>query len=129
MDIEYITLIESIYLIYMFFYFKTSYSFDLAIFDKETQNMGSYFIHDTGYNENKICKFGKFMAIVAIILAWLRVYYWNTNKDQLITYTIRFDALCIFLALLMNMNAVVYILPLIISEFYLIQYIPNNIIQ
>ena len=129
MDIEYITLIESIYLIYMFFYFKTTYSFDLAIFDEETQNMGSYFIHDTGYNDNKICKFGKNMAIFAIILAWLRVYYWNTNKDQLITYTIRFDALCIFLALLMNMNAVVYILPLIISEFYLIQYIPNNIIQ
>ena len=34
MDIEYITLIESIYLIYMFFYFKTNYSFNLAIFDK-----------------------------------------------------------------------------------------------
>jgi hypothetical protein len=128
MDIQYITLIESIYLIYMFFYFKTSYSFDLAIFDKETQNLGNFFIHDTGYNENKICKFGKYMAIFAIILAWLRVYYWNSNKETIITYTIRFDALCIILALLMNMNAVVYILPLIISEVYLIQYIPNNII-
>jgi hypothetical protein len=128
MNIEYITLIESIYLIYMFFYFKTSYSFNLAIFDKETQNMGSYFVHDTGYNENKICKFGKNMAIFAIILAWLRVYYWNTNKDVIITNTIRFDALGVILALLMNMNAVVYILPLIISEYYLIQYISHNII-
>jgi hypothetical protein len=128
MDLEYITLIESVYLIYMFFLFKTTYSFDLAIFDKETQKMGSYFVHDTGYNENKICTFGKYMAIIAIILAWLRVYYWNTNKQTIITNTIIFDGLCIILALLMNMNAVVYILPLIISEFYLIQYIPNNII-
>ena len=128
MDLEYITLFESIYLIYMFFFFKTSYRFNLAIFDKETQNMGSYFVHDTGYNENKICKFGKNMAIFAIILAWLRVYYWNTNKDAIITNTIRFDALGVILALLMNMNAVIYILPLIISEYYLIQYIPNNII-
>ena len=68
------------------------------------------------------------MAIVAIILAWLRVYYWNSNKDFIITNTIRFDGLCIILALLMNMNAVIYILPLIISEYYLIQYIPNNTI-
>jgi hypothetical protein len=128
MDVEYITLIESIYLIYMFFFFKTNYSFNLAIFNKETQNMGSFFVHDTGYNENKICKFGKYMAIFAIILAWLRVYYWNTNRDCIITNTIRFDVLCVILALLMNMNAVVYILPLIISEYYLIQYIPNNII-
>jgi len=120
MDLEYITLIESIYLIYMFFFFKTSYSFNLAIFDKETQNMGSYFVHDTGYNENKICKFGKNMAIFAIILAWLRVYYWNTNKDAIITNTIRFDALAVILALLMNMNAVVYILPLVAMEYYIV---------
>lgn len=120
MDLKYITLIESIYLLYMFFYFKTSYSFDLAIFDKETQNLGNFFIHDTGYNENKICKFGKYMAVVAIILAWLRVYYWNTDKDSMITYTIRFDGLCLILALLMNMNAVVYILPLIIGEYYIV---------
>jgi hypothetical protein len=104
----------------MFFYFKTNYSFNLAIFDKETQDLGSFFIHDSGHYQNKICTFGKYMAIVAIILAWLRVYYWNTNKESIITNTIRFDVLCVILALFMNMNAVVYILPLMMTEYYII---------
>ena len=119
MDIESITYFESTYLIYMFFLFKTRYSFDFAIFDKEVQSINPFFIHNTGFYENKICSFGKIMAIIAVILAYLRVY--NRNNKNVVTYTIGFDVICITLALLMNFNAVVYILPLILTEYYIIK--------
>jgi hypothetical protein len=117
MDIESITFLESTYLFYMFFYFKTTYSFDFAIFDKEVQSINPFFIHDTNDYQNKICGFGRLMAIIAIILAQVRIY--NKDNKNIIPYIIGFDVFCIVLALLMNFNAVVYILPLIASEIYL----------
>ena len=65
-------IIETIYLIYIFFIFKTKYSFNSAVFEKETENLGSLFVHNTNVYENKICVFGKIMAIISIILAWFR---------------------------------------------------------
>jgi hypothetical protein len=103
----------------MFFYFKTIYSFDFAIFDKEVQSINPFFIHDSGFYENKICGFGRLMAIIAIILAQVRIY--NKDNKNIIPYIIGFDVFCIVLALLMNFNAVVYILPLIVSEIYLVK--------
>jgi len=117
MNLSEITLLESIYLIYMFFIYTTKYSFNYAIFNKEIQSIHSFFVHDTVNYENKICNFGKLMAIIAIILAWLRVC--NANKYSR-NITILFDIICVILAGLMNMNALIYILPLIISEIYII---------
>jgi len=129
MDLTEITLLESIYLFYMFFLFKTSYSFNYAIFDKDIQSVNSFFVHDhslreaytpsRGYNkyENKICDFGKVMAVIAIILAWYRVYNMNEYSKNI---TIGFDIICVILAGLMNMNALIYILPLVIGEIYII---------
>jgi hypothetical protein len=110
-----ITLCESIYLFYMFFLYKTKYSFNYAIFDRQVQSMGDFFIHNNG---NKICMFGKCMAILAIILAWIRVYYINKNFYK---YTIIFDLICITLAFLMNMNSFIYIIPLIFTELYILR--------
>lgn len=122
MDIIWITAIESIYLIYMFFFYKTNINFNYALFDTKLNSMGSFFIHDTNRTENKICLFGKFMAIIAIILAWVRVYYMNNNT---INITIGFDISCVILAYLMNINALIYILPLIVSEIYIINNYSN----
>jgi len=110
-------IVETIYLIYMFFIFKTKYSFNSAFFDKETENLGSLFVHNT---ENKICVFGKFMAVVSIILALLRfqLLKQNPNSYEIILYiSIIYYIVCITLALLMNLNAFVYIIPLIVMEF------------
>lgn len=110
-------IIETIYLIYMFFIFKTKYSFNSAIFDKETENLGSLFVHNT---ENKICVFGKFMAVVSIILALFRFQLLKQKPDsyEIILYiSIIYYIVCIILALLMNLNAFVYIIPLIVMEF------------
>ena len=109
----FITVLESVYLFYMFFVFKTERSFGPALLD--IQSHGSFFVHDTGVNENKVCPFGKVMAVIAIGLAFLRLLFLH-NKELVVKATIGFDLLCISMAALMNLNAVIYILPLIIGE-------------
>jgi hypothetical protein len=111
----------------MYFIYKTNYSFNLAFYDKEVQSLGSFFIHNDGHFGNKICIFGKYMAVIAIILAWVRVYYFNNSNSNNTIYTVTFgfDIICIILALLMNLNAFVYIIPLLLTEFYIL----NNINQ
>ena len=117
-QLEIITLVESVYLFYMYFLFKTNISFSSAIFDRDIQNSGSFFIHDTNTYENKICGFGKIMAIIAIILAFLRINY--IKSDSIIYKTIIFDLICLSLALLMNLNAFIYVIPILICEIYII---------
>jgi hypothetical protein len=102
----------------MFFIYKTNYSFNSAVFDTNIQSIHSFFIHNNNKYENKICLFGKVMAIIAIILAWIRI---NIGKSTTVLYTtVIFDAVCVILAYLMNLNAFVYIIPLIISELFII---------
>ena len=119
LTINLITLFETTYLFYMYFLYKTNYSFNYAVFDTQIQSIGNFFVHDSKYYENKICMFGKYMAILAIILAWIRVYYINIC-NKIYTYTILFDITCIILALLMNINAFIYIIPLIFTEIYIL---------
>jgi hypothetical protein len=104
----------------MFFIFKTSYSFNLAIFNDQVNNLGSFFIHNTNDYQNKICIFGKYMAILAIILASIRLYY---NSKITFKFNLIFDILCLVLATLMNLNALVYIIPIILSEIYIMFFI------
>lgn len=111
-----ITIFEVVYLFYMYFIFETSYNFSSAIFDKNTQDMGYFFVHNTSNYENKICGFGKLMAIIAIILAFIRL-----NTNSVFTYeNIIFDLICLILALSMNLNAFIYIIPILLCEIYII---------
>jgi hypothetical protein len=110
----------------MFFIYKTNYSFNFALYDKEIQSMGKFFVHNDGQFSNKICIFGKYLAGIAIILAWIRVYTFNnSNSNNIFDITLGFNLICIILALLMNLNSFVYIIPLILSEYYIL----TNIIQ
>ena len=119
-----ITLFETIYLFYMYFIFKTNYSFSSALFEKQVQSMGTFFIHNTNIYENKICGFGRLMAIIAIILAFIRLYVIYNDKEYLkisiINKTLIFDIICIILASIMNFNALIYIIPVIIGETYIL---------
>lgn len=110
-----ITVIESVYLLYMFVVFKTTYSFGTATLDKATQALGPLFVHDTGQYENKVCLFGKIMACVAVIIWSVR----GIMGRRAAWATVIFDAVCFILAYMMNLNAFVYVLPLVFSEFYL----------
>lgn len=118
-----LTVIESLYLLFMYFIFKTSYSFSGASLEKATQDMGSLFVHDSGHYENKVCMFGKIMAIIAVILAVLRAYLLDccpTYKKSLLWATVGFDVMCLSLAYIMNLNALVYVAPLVFIEAYIL---------
>ena len=124
-----ITFIEAAYIVYMFFLFKTKYAFNDAIFDKNVQSWGSAFVHNTGHYENKICLFGKYMAILAILLGLIRLYAFYSCKQcigSIILWTIIFDVICCILAYVMNLNAFVYILPLIVSEIGILYIFANK---
>ena len=108
-----VTILESLYLLYMFFVYKTNYSY-ASLF--EPQVVDIVFVHDTGVYENKVCLFGKAMAILAIGLAFVRAYF----QTPATLWTILFDGVCILLATLMNTNALLYILPLVLGEAYIL---------
>ena len=117
-----ITLVEIIYLFYMFFIFKTTYSFNGATFESKMNAAGIFFKHNHNYDdhdnvpENKICGLGKAVAIIGIILAVLRLNY---NKSNTFRFNLIFVLLCLFLATLLNYNAAVYIIPILLLEIYI----------
>ena len=116
-SLKIITILESTYLFFMYFLYKTTYTFGKARFDKQTQALGPLFVHDTNTYENKICLFGKIMALIAIGLAVARLYYVNTlSLNTIISATGIFCLICLFLAFNMNLTSFVYLIPLIISE-------------
>lgn len=107
-----LTILESVYLFYMFFLFKTKQTFGPSLLD--LQSHSSFFIHDTGAFENKVCLFGKVIAVIAILLALTRAVI--NNKSYAFKGTIAFDFVCIIMAAFMNLNAFIYIIPLILTE-------------
>jgi hypothetical protein len=121
-----VTAIEAVYLIYMYFVFQTTYSIRGAPLEKQTQALGNYFIHDTGRYQSKVCMFGKVMAVIAVLLATIRMNLLidrpgsPASKKTIVGLTIVFDVVCLGLAYAMNLNALVYLLPLIPLEVYLL---------
>jgi hypothetical protein len=122
MDQTILTIIQSLYLLYMYLFFKTSYSVGAAPYEKETQGMGSMFVHDTGQYENKVCLFGKIMAGITILLWVIRLLvfrYAPSFRSFVIGSVLLFDGVSLFLAYNMNLNAFAYVVPLIFGELYL----------
>ena len=114
----------------MYFVYKTKYSFGEGVYDKKIQSLGSFFIHDTGEYENKVCAFGKVMAIVAIFFGILRVYlFYLCKRDEciqsILTWSVAFEVVCCSMAYLMNLNALFYILPIAFVEVYILYTIRN----
>jgi hypothetical protein len=105
----------------MYFLFQTKYSVSSAMFDANVQSLGSMFVHNTGVKENKVCLFGKIVAVLAIGLAFLRVYALQKgySKRSLLIGSLVFDIVCLVIAALMNSNAFLYILPLFFAELYI----------
>ena len=122
-----VTFLQSIYLLYMYFFFKTTYTFSGARYEKTVQSMGAMFVHDTGVYQNKVCQFGKIMACIVIFIWQIRANVPSDYKKGMVYFSLGFDLLCLVLAYVMNLNALVYILPLIVGEIYILHrlYISN----
>ena len=118
-----ITCIEWLYLIYMFFIFKTHYYIGPSILESYMTKMGSFFIHHTGRYESKICDLGRALVIVAILLSVIRLYVGVTECHS---WTIFFIIFSLVVASLLNLNAFIYIIPLVCIELYIVFFIKNN---
>jgi hypothetical protein len=102
----------------MYFLFKTKYNISTAILDKAVNKLGPFFAHKSQCYCNKVCGFGKVMAIISIILGFVRLNY--LNNPNIIIYILGYGLTCLLLAFLMNMDAFIYLIPLIITEIIII---------
>ena len=106
-----ISIVESIYIVYMFRYFKTNYSFNLIPLKFLDNN--EYLRHQKYYSQeavSHICPFGHDMAFVIAGFLILRNFI-----PCLMEYNNWVIGL-IFLGCFLNLNCVVYILPVLLIE-------------
>ena len=110
MNVLYISILESLYLIYMFRFFNTTVNFDIL----KIYWANKYLHHNV---ENiygpKICPFGQDIIFVLIFILLIRNVF--SIKQTYINYSLY---LALGLSLLMNWNAFVYILPVLLVEKY-----------
>ena len=121
-----VSIMEGIYIIYMFVFFKTCYTVE---FNKLGSNMitellskelnidsGILFDHPierSDIAESQICMFGKYASIVIFIYLIVRNYLKRLNKIN--SYVI----IIIFIFCFMNYNALIYMLPIFMLELYM----------
>ena len=102
-----ISIIESVYLIFMFLFFKTTMDFNVL-----RSPTGWWFEHLVGDHYGlRICPFGR-VAIFALIAILISRHY--VKIPQLYVNTTLVIA---FILSLMNMNALVYLIPIWVIEY------------
>ena len=105
-----ISIIESVYLIYMFHYFKTSFDFNIFSSPKHW-----VFKHLKGRRYGlRICIFGRVIIIPFVFILILR------NYVKLPVYFMRSVLLLTFILSWMNLNAVAYFVPVWLTELLII---------
>lgn len=107
-SILYISILESIYLLYMFRFLKTTVNFDIHKIFFANKYLNHNITNEYGL---KICAFGRDFILILIGILLLRNVY---KISQTYIYYSLYIALG--LSLLMNWNAFVYILPVYIME-------------
>lgn len=111
-----LSIIEGIYIYYMFSHFKTKYSIHHPFeYLYTTYNFTKHPI-SSGIYENKICNLGHLIS--KLLLFWF--IFRHSIVDKLLMYKINavFIILLLFGSFIMNMNAFIYIIPIIILELY-----------
>ena len=107
----FISITESIYLIYTFYFFHTTLDFNL-IHHKYFDNI-KILKHLQGNEKGlRICLFGRIILPIFICFLLLRNYHPSLNQYWLSIIIIS------FILSLLNMNAFVYLLPIWIIEIY-----------
>ena len=107
MNILHISLLESIYLIYMFLFFKTNIDFN--VFDTPK---GWWFEHLVGNHYGlRICPFGRIAIFVLIFILLIR------NFIYIPAFIIKIILLISIILSFMNLNAFVYLIPIWIIEY------------
>ena len=120
-----IPILEAIYIIYMWNFFKTTYSFhniwETNLMSHPTiPNFFKHQIKNTDYS-NKICPLGNFSAY--LLAFWIIItkiitpqYLSNKTQQYLKTTTKVIFTITAILAFIMNLNAFIYLIPIFIYE-------------
>lgn len=120
-----ITIVEAIYMVYMYNYFKTTSTFHNPL-EKMLNNQvfSDFFKHPMYSSEygSKICPFGNYMGF--ILGFWVILRYILNRYPPSLSSKIRIINKIIFIAvllgsMLLNFNSFVYYLPIFIYELYL----------
>tara|TARA_B100000900_G_C20151989_1_gene542276 strand:- start:121 stop:507 length:387 start_codon:yes stop_codon:yes gene_type:complete len=111
-----LSILEAVYIIYMFNYFKTTKFFhhplEIIIQRKSYITWLQHPIGDDEYN-NKICPFGNFMGYILAI--WILFVYFNPTSFVLKCNNIIW-ILTFIISLITNFNAFIYIIPCLLIE-------------
>jgi len=124
MNLPILTLFEIIYLFYMFIIFKTKININHPYEYYLTNKLSDFFKHPIENHEygNKICPFGKVCIILLIFFIVLRYIYINKYfKNITFKYLNIVIIILSVLFSLLNMNAVLYIIPFVIVEILIIK--------
>ena len=120
-----ITITEAIYMIYMYNYFKTTYTFhnplEIILNNKVFSDFFKHPMYSSDYS-SKICKFGNHIGYVLGV--WVILRYTLTKYYKDLDYKIKIINKLIFgLVLLgsiiLNFNSFIYYLPIFIYELFL----------
>ena len=118
-----VSVLEGLYIIYMFIFFKTCYSLEIGRW--EGAPITSFFSDQLKFNvekllyhptqkcaepESQICLFGKYAAILIFVFLVMRHFCKGLKKINMYVF------LVIFLFSFMNYNAVLYLIPVFILE-------------
>ena len=103
-----ISILESLYLIFMFLFFKTTVDFNVL-----RSPGGWWYSHLIGDEYGvRICPFGR-VAIFALIFILIARHYMKIPQDF-----INISLVVAFVLSLMNMNALIYLLPVLSMEYF-----------
>ena len=117
-----LSIIEGLYIIYMFVFFKTTYSLEIGRNFSPLKLIQKYLTDSSVFHhpivrsvkyKSQICLFGKYASVVIFIYLILRNYIKILNR--LNSYVIA----TIFIFCFMNYNALLYLMPFFLLEIYL----------
>ena len=122
-----ISLLEGFYIYYMLNIFKTKYNFDhiwIGIHSFAYSKLGkfinsktnNYFFHSYEHSKiqkSHVCPFGKDVSIMYVLWLLLR------NCSKLIKDKNKYIIFIASIMLLLNFNILVYMLPILVIEYYL----------
>jgi hypothetical protein len=111
-----LSILEGLYIMYMFIFFKTKYSLEINRDIVKKLGLSKMFSHPTKKSEipkSQICLFGKYGSVFIFFYLILREFVSLPKNTNLFVFFI------IMLLCMMNYNAVVYMLPVIVVELYM----------
>lgn len=114
------TVVESVYLLYMFNLFKTTVSVNHPFEEMYNGKIHNFLTHpiNNGVYSSKICKLGKLVSVAVVVYWIIRLFLFCTDTDMYNTFT-KYNRMLfasIFVGCFMNLNAVVYITPVVLFE-------------